>query len=314
MSWFLIFLFCLLEPSDPIVIAHRGASGYAVEHTEAAKTLAHAQDADFIEQDIVLSKDGEFVVTHDITMEETTDVEKRFPHRARKDGRYYFADFSWIEIQQLTLHERTLRGSDQPALPHRFPLDAGQRIMRLVDEIHLINGLNKTTGKNTGFYIELKSPAFHKFEFGGSMGESLLKLLATLGIHNENDRCYLQCFEMEELKDLHDRLKCKLPLIQLFGKRPPDSELKSMSVYSKGIGPSLELLAERNARNEIESTGLVELAKKSGLLVHPYTVRKYQQPKWSNSIEETHRVLVDQLHVDGFFTDYPDLSRKAVRK
>ena len=195
MSWFLILLFCFLEPSDPIVIAHRGASGYAVEHTEAAKTLAHAQDADFIEQDIVLSKDGEFVVTHDITMDETTDVEKRFPHRARKDGRYYFADFSWMEIQQLTLHERTLRGSDQPALPHRFPLDAGQRI-----------------------------------------------------------------------------------------------------------------------RNEIVSTGLVELAKQSGLLVHPYTVRKYQQPKWSSSIEETHRVLVDQLHVDGFFTDYPDLGRAAVRK
>ena len=80
MLWFLIFLSCILEPSDPIVIAHRGASGYAVEHTEAAKTLAHAQDADFIEQDIVLSKDGEFVVTHDITMEETTDVEKRFPN------------------------------------------------------------------------------------------------------------------------------------------------------------------------------------------------------------------------------------------
>jgi len=57
---------------------------------------------------------------------------------------------------------------------------------------------------------------------------------------------------------------------------------------------------------------LVELAKASGLLVHPYTVRKHQQPKWSISLDETHRVLIDQLKVDGFFTDYPDLGRNAV--
>ena len=310
--WVLTLLCCFVDFNSPIVIAHRGASGYAVEHTEAAKAIAHAQGADFIEQDIVLSKDGQFVVSHDVTMEETTDVEQRFPDRARLDGRFYFADFTWPEIQQLGLHERVRRGSNHPALPHRFPANVGQRVLRLSDEIRLIAGLNETTGKQAGLYIELKSPGFHKKEFGDSMGESLLKVLATLGIQKEGDRCFIQCFEMDELKDLHERLMCKLPLIQLLAKRPSDSELKNIALYSKGIGPSLDLLASRNANNDIVSTGLVESAKKLGLLVHPYTVRKHQQPIWSTSIDETHHVLIDKLKVDGFFTDYPDLGRSAV--
>ena len=305
----LSFLDPNFAPNRPLVIAHRGASGYVVEHTEAAKTLAHAQGADYIEQDVVLSKDGQFIVTHDITMEETTDVEQRFSDRARSDGRYYFADFDWKEIQQLTMHERTQRGSDRPALPNRFPGDAGQRVMRLTDELHLISGLNKTTNKHAGLYIELKSPSFHKKEFGTSMGEALMKLLEA---HEVQDRCFIQCFELDELRDLHDRLHCKLPLIALLGRRPADGDMENIAKYAKGIGPSLELLATRNASNAIESTGLVEAAKKAGLQVHPYTVRNHQQPRWSSSLEETHQVLLKQLKVDGFFTDYPDLGRTAV--
>ena len=313
MLWVLSLICCVVDANGPIVIAHRGASGYAVEHTEAAKTLAHAQGADYIEQDVVLSKDRQFIVTHDITMEETTNVEQRFPDRTRPDGRYYFADFTWGEIQQLSMHERTRRGSDQPALANRFPGEAGQRILRLSEEIRLLAGLDNTTGKKTGLYIELKSPAFHKKEFGTSMGESLLKELGSLGIQSESDRCFIQCFEMDELVDLHERMKCKLPLIQLLGRRPADSEMSSIAVFAKGIGPSLDLLASRDANNEIVSSGLVEAARKSGLLVHPYTVRKHQQPRWSTSLDETHRFLVDQVKVDGFFTDYPDLGREAVR-
>jgi len=308
MSLVFILMLSYIDPSRPLVIAHRGASGYVVEHTEAAKTLAHAQGADYIEQDVVLSKDGQFIVTHDITMEETTNVEQRFPDRARPNGRFYFADFDWQEIQQVTMHERTQRGSDRPALPNRFPFDASQRVVRLADEIKLIAGLNQTTNKNTGLYIELKSPLFHKKEFGYSMGEALLKLLAN---HEVHDRCFIQCFELEELQDLHTRLNCKLPLIALLGRRPSEADMDKIASYAKGIGPSLELLATRNASNQIESTGLVEAARKSGLQVHPYTVRKHQQPKWSTSLEETHNVLVHQLEVDGFFTDYPDLGRTA---
>lgn len=312
MVWVLILICCIADSGRPIVIAHRGASGYAIEHSEAAKAIAHAQGADYIEQDVVLSKDRQFIVTHDITMEETTNVKQLFPDRARPDGRFYFADFTWVEIQRLSLHERTRRGSDQPALPDRFPGDAGQRVLRLSDEIRLLAGLDKTAGKQTGLYIELKSPSFHKKEFGTSMGEALIQELAALGIQSERDRCFLQCFEMEELVDLHDR-QCKLPLIQLLDRQPMDSELSRIAVFAKGIGPSLDLLATRGANDEIVSTGLVEAARKEGLMLHPYTVRKHQQPRWSTSLEETHRFLIDQLKVDGFFTDYPDLGRAAVQ-
>jgi len=309
----LLLIVCFVETKNPIVIAHRGASGYAIEHTEAAKALAHAQGADYIEQDVVLSKDGEFIVNHDITMEETTDVAVLYPKRARGDGRFYFADFEWAEIQTMTMHERTVRHTDTPALPGRFPFVVGQHVMKLVDEIQLIQGLNRTTGNIAGLYIELKAPAFHKKEFGYSMGESLLKLLAKHGIENASYPCYIQCFEPDELRDLHDRLHCKLPLIQLLGKKPSDAELENAKNYANGIGPALDMLASRNEAGAIVSTGIVENAKKLGLLVHPYTVRKHQQPKWSSSLDETHQVLIDLLKVDGFFTDYPDLGSAAVR-
>lgn len=308
----LVLIVCFIDPKSPIVIAHRGASGYVIEHTEASKTLAHAQGADYIEQDVVLSKDGEFIVTHDITMEETTDVEVLYPTRARNDGRFYFADFDWSEIRTLTMHERTGRNSNAPALPNRFPFIAGQRVMKLSDEIQLLQGLNKTLGKDTGLYIELKGAAFHKKQFGYPMGESLLKLLAKYGIEDASYPCYLQCFEPDELRDLHNRLHCKLPLIQLLGRKPSDTDLADTKSYAVGIGPSIEMLATRNEKGEVVSTGVVEMAKKLGLLVHPYTVRKHQQPKWSSSLDETHWFLIDELKVDGFFTDYPDLGVSAV--
>ncbi len=95
-------------PARPIVIAHRGASGYLPEHTEGAKVLAMAQGADYIEQDVVLSKDRVLIVTHDTTMESTTNVEELFPwSRQRADGKFYFADFSWDELRTLSVHERT---------------------------------------------------------------------------------------------------------------------------------------------------------------------------------------------------------------
>ena len=91
----------------PIVIAHRGASGYLPEHTLATKALAHAMGANFLEQDVVLSRDGTPIVLHDIHLDSTTDVAQRFGGRARSDGRFYAIDFDLGEIRQLRVHERT---------------------------------------------------------------------------------------------------------------------------------------------------------------------------------------------------------------
>jgi glycerophosphoryl diester phosphodiesterase len=312
-----ILMGCLVQvlfaqAPKPIVIAHRGASGYIVEHSEAAKVLAHAQGADYIEQDVVLTKDLQLIVTHDIHMEETTDVEKVYPDRARSDGKWYFVDFTWEEIQRLTLHERTRKGSDQQAFTDRFPGGFGQRVLRLEDEIRLIQGLDRTTGRKTGLYIELKGPAFHRKELSVSMGAELLKLLKRFELDEAADRCFVQCFELDELNQLHNQHACKLPMVYLIGKPLELDKIKDLRPAISGLGPSLDLVALKNADGKIESTGIVEAAQRAGLLVHPYTVRKEQQPRWSDSLDQTHRVLVEQLKVDGFFTDFPDTARRAV--
>lgn len=300
--------------SQPIVIAHRGASGYIVEHSEGAKVLAHAMQADYIEQDVVLSKDRQFIVTHDITMEETTDVEQVFPSRNRSDGKWYFADFTWPELQQLTLHERTRKDGSTQAFPNRFPGGFGQHLLRLEDEIKLIRGLDQTTGRKTGLYIELKGPAFHLKEFGSPMEQALLDLLNRLELNRPDAACFLQCFELEPLKNLKQKHTCHLPLIYLIGKPLDPPSITSLKEIVDGLGPSLDLLAERLPDGSVRSTGLAEKAREVGLKVHPYTVRTEMQPKWSNSLEQTHQFLIDELKVDGFFTDFPDLGRAAVAK
>lgn len=300
------------KTQPPVVIAHRGASGYIVEHSEGAKVLAHAMQADYIEQDVVLSKDSQFIVAHDITMEETTDVEQVFPSRHRADGKWYFADFTWTELQQLTLHERTRKDGATQAFPNRFPGGFGQRILRLEDEIKLLRGLDQTTRRKTGLYIELKGPAFHRKEFGLPMEQTLLELLNRLELNQPDSACFLQCFELEPLKNLKQQHTCHLPLIYLIGKPLDAPTIASLKDVVDGLGPSLELLAERLPDGSIRSTGLVEKAREIGLKVHPYTVRIEQQPKWSSSLEQTHHFLIDELKVDGFFTDFPDLGRAAV--
>src|ERR1043165_1359827 len=92
--------------ASPIVIAHRGASGYLPEHTLAAKALAYGLGADYLEQDIVLSKDDVPVVLHDIYLDTVTDWSRRFPERKRSDGRFYALDLSLAELKQLRVTER----------------------------------------------------------------------------------------------------------------------------------------------------------------------------------------------------------------
>ena len=96
-----------LAATHPLVLAHRGASGYLPEHTLEAKAYAYALGADFLEQDVVLTRDHVPIVLHDITLDETTDVAEVFPERAREDGHFYAIDFDWAELQRLRVHERT---------------------------------------------------------------------------------------------------------------------------------------------------------------------------------------------------------------
>ena len=129
----------------PIVIAHRGAAGYLPEHTLVAKDYAYATGADYLEQDVILTRDDVPVVFHDLILDEVTDVASRFAGRSRSDGHWYVIDFDFEELQALRIHERTNPSTGALVYPGRFPEHLNLRIHSLDEELALIRGLNQST-------------------------------------------------------------------------------------------------------------------------------------------------------------------------
>ena len=183
------------------VVAHRGASGYLPEHTLASKAMAHGMNADYIEQDIVLSKDDIPIVIHDILLDDVTNVSEKYPNRKRKDGKYYVIDFTFEELKTLEVTERFDSKTGLQIYPKRFPKGTSSfRLHSLQDEIELIQGLNKSTGKNIGIYPEIKKPKFHH-ENGKDFSKIVLEILTKYGYSTKDDQCILQCFDALELNE-----------------------------------------------------------------------------------------------------------------
>lgn len=321
------------EAPVPIVIAHRGASGYLPEHSLAAKAMAHAMGADFLEQDVVLTRDGEPIVLHDLYLEDVTDVARRFPDRARADGRWYAIDFSLAEIRCLRLHERLDPATGQPVFPERFPAGAELfRIHTLEEELSLTRGLNRSTGRTAGIYVELKHPAWHIAE-GLDPVPILMRGLDRAGYRGPEDRVYIQCFEPDTLKRLRDEIGTRIPLIQLIGENdgrspedlPVDFEpmrtpegLAAVAAYARGIGPWIGQIHQGlDGTGSHQTTRLVADAHAAGLLVHPYTFRRDALPDGFGDFGALLRFFLVEQCVDGVFTDHPDLAvqvRNATRK
>lgn len=309
----------------PIVIAHRGASGYLPEHSLASKGVAHAMGADYLEQDVVLSKDGVPVVLHDIHLESTTNVAQHFPKRARNDGRFYAIDFELAELRQLRLHERTRidsTGNEVAVYPQRFPFqETTFQIPTLAEEIAFIAGLDESTGRTTGLYVELKSPNWHT-EQGQDIAVRVLEDLENSGYAGRTDQVYLQCFDNKTLRRLHSDLNTPLPLIQLIGEnswgedgavdytamRTP-AGLAEVASYAAGIGPWLhQIFTGKSDNGEPALTELVRDAHANGLLVHPYTFRRDELPPGITHFEDLLEIFLVDAGVDGLFTDFPDLA------
>ncbi|CAA0116184.1 Glycerophosphodiester phosphodiesterase, periplasmic [Halioglobus japonicus] len=310
---------------NPIIIAHRGASGYLPEHTLAAKALAHAMGANYLEQDVVLSRDGTPIVLHDIHLDSTTDVAQRFPGRARKDGRFYAIDFDLDEIRQLRVHERThLDAAHQgnAVYPQRFPAEhALFSVPTLLEEITMLAGLDRSRGCQTGVYIELKSPLWHRCE-GLDLPAAIIEVLEQTGYRDRPDQVFLQCFDDQTLQQLSRELKAKpLPMIQLIGEngwgedsavdydylRTP-AGLDYVAGYAQGIGPFIpHIYHGMTPTGEPQLSALVEQAQTRGLQVHPYTFRRDELPAGIESFEQLLDIFIRQAGVDGLFTDFPDL-------
>ena len=306
----------------PLIIAHRGASGYLPEHTLAAKALAYGQGADFLEQDVVLSKDGVPVIFHDTHIDTTTDVAKKFPGRQRADGRFYALDFTVAELKQLNVTERFNPKTGKAAFPKRFPVGVGSfQVVTLEEEIQFIQALNRSTGCHVGLYPELKAPAWHRQE-GRDLSAAVLPLLRKYGYDAKDSACYVQCFEYAEVRRLRGELGWTGKLIMLLGgkgKGPgetdftylqTDAGLAELAKIVDGIGPPIGSYVTGKTPAERKVTDLASRARKAGLKSHPYTLRADELPKCVASVDELLSALFTEAKVDGLFTDFPDLCIK----
>jgi len=270
-------VFCAGCPSgspEPLVIAHRGASGLAPEHTLAAYDLAIELGADTIEQDLQLTRDGVLVVLHDETLDRTARGPAENcsgPVHEKLLAELEGCDFgAWFD-------ER-IPGSDI-----RF---SGQRIVTL-------DALLQRYGTRVRYYIETKQP-----ERAPGMERALLSLLAThrlLPRRGEKSPVIVQSFSAESLRRVRE-LEPDLPLVQLLGEdiaMPFDLAFGVIAEYADGIGPE---------RSRVDAA-LMAAARRHGLFVHPYTV---------NEPAEMIRLL--DLGVDGLFTDRPDRLVELLRE
>ena len=308
-----------LSGERALVVAHRGASGYLPEHTLAAKALSHGMGADFIEQDVVLTKDDHPIVLHDVCLDTVTNVADRFPGRARKDGRFYAVDFSLNEVQALRVTERIDVKTRAAVYPRRFPLGRSHfQVPTLAEEIELIQGLNRSTGRDVGIYTEIKSPAWHRAQ-GKDVGKVVLEVLGRYGYRDRRDQAYVQCFDPAELKRVRHELNSRLRLVQLIGKgdgRDGTTDfdrmrtiegLEEVAGYAEGIGPEMShVVAGRDDQGKLIFSSLVKDAHRQGLVVHPYTFRADSLPEYAASFEELLRLFLREARVDGLFTDFPD--------
>ncbi len=305
MKHYLIALLCLMltacttpgnqtmnatTQAKPIIIAHRGASGERPEHTIAGYTLAIEQGADYIEPDLVLTKDGVLVARHENEISETTNVSAHAEFVGRKatktiDGEkktgWFTEDFTLAELKTLRAKERL------PMLRKANMAYDGQfEIPTFVEILELIKTEEAKTGRRIGVYPETKHPSY--FASIGLPHEAvLLKTLKQFGKDKAGSLVFIQSFEVGNLQALHG--KTPLLLIQLMDDTgtPADRPdlpyttmasaegLKAVAQYASGIGPNKSMVIPRTVLGNLgKPTALVANAHAAGLKVHPWTFRR----------------------------------------
>ncbi len=289
-----------MQETRALVIAHRGASGYLPEHTLAAYAAGYAQGADYVEPDLVATRDGALLCLHDIHLEGTTDVAAVFPDRARDDGRFYAADFTLEEIRTLHAVER---------LPGRFPQEVRLlRVPTFEEMVQLVEGLNRSTGRAVGVYPELKAGQWHNDE-GLDIEQLFADAVADLPSLGRETPIFVQSFEPPSLRKLRE-LGVDLPFVQLVGGEAgrtllTDEGLAQVATYAQGLGPAKGFLEA--------DPSLVERAHAAGLEVHPYTFRADDVGEGHASYADEVRTYVERYGIDGLFTDFPDQTVQALR-
>ena len=297
----------------PILIAHRGASGHRPEHTLEAYRLAVEMGADFIEPDLVPSKDGVLLARHENEIAATTDAAERFPDRKRSkviDGQsitgWFTEDFTLAEIRTLRAKERL------PFRSHAY--DGKFAIATFDDVIELAQRLGKARGRPVGVYPETKHPTYFR-SIGLPIEEKLIASLEKHGWNRADAPVFIQSFEQGNLRELHK--KTQVPLIQLTSdaKLTTDEALKSIAAYAKGIGPEKRLVLPVSPDGSLGTpTDLVARAHRAGLLVHVWTLRADKEflPAGYKGDAAAEFREFKRLGVDGMFSDFPDIGAAAL--
>lgn len=323
----------MTKPGRPIVIGHRGASGHRPEHTLESYRLAIEMGADFIEPDLVPTKDGAFVARHENEISGTTDVAKHPEFAARKakksiDGvdaeGWFTEDFTLAELKTLRAKERLPQ-----VRPANTAYDGRFEIPTLEEVIDLAQGESKRSGRTIGIYPELKHPSYFE-SLGHKVGPKLVEILHRRGYKGRTAPVFIQCFEVGPLREL--RPLTEVPFVQLLDERgrPWDfvlgrstktyadlakpEGLKDIAEYAQGVGPNKNLIVPRDADGRAgRPTSFVSDAHAAGLLVHPWTFRQEDifLPRDMHGNPAAEYALFLSLGIDGLFSDFPDAAVRA---
>ncbi len=327
------------DAARPLVIGHRGAAGYRPEHTLASYELAARMGADYVEPDLVSTKDGVLVARHENEIGGTTDVAAHPEFADRKttktiDGAaitgWFTEDFTLAELKTLRAKERL------PAVRQRNTIYDGLfEVPTFQEVIDLTKRLSRELGRTIGIYPETKHPTYFR-SIGLPLEPALVRTLDRNGLNTRRARVFVQSFETANLKALSHELR--VPLVQLLDAkdlRPADvvaagstttygdlatpAGLRAVARYADGVGPSKDYIVPRSATGEsLAPTTFVDDAHAAGLVVHPYTFRNENQflplelrsdggvdsNAYGNAIAEDRRFFA--LGVDGIFTDNAD--------
>jgi glycerophosphoryl diester phosphodiesterase len=299
-------------PPRPLIIGHRGASGHRPEHTLASYRLAAEMGADFIEPDLVATRDGVLIARHENEIGATTDAAARFADRRRTktiDGQsitgWFTEDFTLAEIKTLRARERlAFRSHD---FDGRFEVPTFDEVIALAQQ------LGRELGRPIGVYPETKHPTYFR-GLGLPLEEPLLRALTAHGWNSREAPVFIQSFETGNLREL--RKKTPVRLIQLAATAAvvAGDRLKDIATYADGIGPEKRLIIPVGEDGAVGApTDLVARAHALGLLVHVYTLRADKQflpAGYRGNAEEEFRQF-QAAGVDGLFTDFPDVAAKV---
>ena len=332
--------------ASPLVIGHRGASGYRPEHTLASYSLAIDLGADYIEPDLVSTKDGVLVARHENEIGTTTDVGSRPEFAARKttksvDGAsltgWFTEDFTLTELRTLRAVERIPQVRQENTL-----CDGRYQVPTFEEVLALARRATKARGRTIGVYAETKHPTYFD-GIGLSLEEPLVRSLQRYGYRDRNDPVFIQSFEVGNLRELSRMTRVRIT--QLFGGNAPGGPaqpwdavvsgssltydamstpagLRRIATYADGIGPDKNRVITRDPDGSLgATTRLVRDAHRRSLLVHPYTfrnenaflptdLRRGSDPTaYGNAFAEYAAFFA--AGVDGVFADNPDTARLA---